>query len=50
MAAAGESSAIQSGARAAYEPPVVVAEFSKEDLVRELPENLTPHIHAVQNS
>jgi hypothetical protein len=34
----------------AYEPPVVLATFQKRDLVEGLPENLTPHIHAVQNS
>lgn len=33
-----------------YEPPVVLATFQKQDLAEELPENLTPHIHAVQNS
>jgi hypothetical protein len=33
-----------------YEPPVIVATFPKQDLAQELPENLTPHIHAVQNS
>ncbi len=34
----------------AYEPPVVVATFQKQDLAEDLPENLTPHIHAVQSS
>jgi hypothetical protein len=34
----------------AYEPPVVFATFQKRELVEDLPENLTPHIHAVQNS
>ncbi len=33
-----------------YEPPVVLATFQKQDLAEDLPENLTPHIHAVQNS
>ena len=37
-------------ARASYEPPVVLAVFPKGDLAGELPENLTPHLHAVQNS
>lgn len=33
-----------------YEPPAVLATFDKDDLSAELPENLTPHIHAVQDS
>jgi len=33
-----------------YEPPTVVATFSKESLARDFPEDLTPHIHTVQNS
>lgn len=33
-----------------YEPPVVLATFEKQALAEDLPENLTPHIHAVQNS
>lgn len=33
-----------------YDPPVVLATFSKADLVEDLPEDLTPHIHTVQNS
>lgn len=33
-----------------YEPPVVLATFAKADLVKDLPENLTPHLHSVQNS
>lgn len=37
-------------ARDAYEPPVVLAAFRKQDLAEELPENLTPYLHAVQNS
>ncbi|WP_019852746.1 hypothetical protein [Actinopolyspora mortivallis] len=32
------------------ERPAVVATFSKEDLVNDLPEVVTPHIHTVQNS
>lgn len=34
----------------AYESPVMLATFQKQDLAQDLPENLTPHIHAVQNS
>jgi hypothetical protein len=33
-----------------YEPPTIVATFPKTDLVGELPEDLTPHVHATQNS
>lgn len=36
--------------RVSYEPPVVLATFRKEELAEQLPENLTPHLHAVQNS
>jgi hypothetical protein len=33
-----------------YEAPAVLAVFPKAGLVQDLPENLTPHIHTVQNS
>lgn len=33
-----------------YDPPVVLATFAKLDLVEDLPEDLTPHIHTIQNS
>lgn len=46
QAAAADKREVQ----AAYEPPVVLATFQKQDLAEDLPENLTPHIHAVQNS
>lgn len=36
--------------RTAYEAPVVVAAFPKQELEQDLPEDLAPHIHAVQNS
>lgn len=48
-----ESQVTVGGAReapCAYEPPLVFATFQKRDLAEELPENLTPHIHAVQAS
>lgn len=33
-----------------YDPPVVLATFAKADLVGDLPDDLTPHIHSVQDS
>lgn len=33
-----------------YEPPTVVATFSRSALAADLPEDLTPHMHAVQSS
>jgi hypothetical protein len=33
-----------------YEAPTVVATFAKADLLEELPEDLSPHIHTIQNS
>lgn len=33
-----------------YDPPVVLATFAKADLVEDLPDDLTPHIHSVQDS
>lgn len=33
-----------------YEPPRIVASFPKQELEQDLPENLTPHLHAVQAS
>ena len=33
-----------------YEAPAVMAVFPKDELIEELPEELAPHIHAVQNS
>lgn len=33
-----------------YEPPEVLATFPRQDLIDDLPENLTPHVHAVQSS
>uniref|UniRef100_UPI003F49774B hypothetical protein n=1 Tax=Pseudonocardia sp. CA-138482 TaxID=3240023 RepID=UPI003F49774B len=44
------SQAVVDDARGGYEPPVVLATFQKHDLAEDLPENLTPHIHAVQQS
>jgi hypothetical protein len=37
-------------APAPYEAPLVVASFPKGDLLDALPEDLTPHIHTVQDS
>lgn len=34
----------------AYELPVVLATFPKQDLAEDIPENITPHIHTIQNS
>ncbi|MBB5157285.1 hypothetical protein [Saccharopolyspora phatthalungensis] len=39
----------QNGAHG-YERPTIVATFAKSDLADELPEDLTPHVHATQNS
>lgn len=50
MAATSIDDAVTSAELEAYEPPAVLATFEKDDLSAELPENLTPHIHAVQNS
>ncbi len=33
-----------------YEPPTVLAEFTRDDLAAYLPEGLMPHLHAIQNS
>lgn len=35
---------------AAYEAPMVVATFSKAGLLDDLPEDLAPHIHTIQDS
>lgn len=43
-------SAEEATAGPSYEAPAVVAAFPREALEQELPENLNPHIHAVQNS
>lgn len=40
----------ETAATPGYEAPAVVAAFPREALEQELPENLSPHIHAVQNS
>jgi hypothetical protein len=47
MAIASGGSPVAAGG---YEAPVVLATFAKQDLAEELPENLAPHLHAVQNS
>lgn len=33
-----------------YESPMIVASFAKDELTDQLPADITPHIHAVQNS
>lgn len=33
-----------------YDPPAVLATFAKSDLIEDLPEGLTPHIHTIVNS
>lgn len=50
VAADDQTSAGAPDPQEAYEAPAVVATFAKQDLADHLPENLTPHVHAVQNS
>jgi hypothetical protein len=33
-----------------YEPPAVLASLDQEQLAGSVPEDLSPHVHAVQNS